>query len=396
MSQSAHSQLGALVGKLRDLHLHAGEPSMRAIAARTSGVVSHSTVHQTLSGKRIPRWGALELIVEALEGDPKEFHSLWKDLRMQTRQAPEGSTSKIVRTAGYRFRLDRTEVTPQAENFLTLEEARRIKKTDGPLAAAQHLGEQIGESWTSPLMATYLPLLEEAGQEAKVAQIVPHFRGIEMRSAEASAMVAEIFDELEEFAEAVRHGKAALRRDPNNSSYAWLVGSYLASLNQRDESHAYYELAHRLKPEDSDFAESYVFSLLTRSEFSKAEEVARNSWSDENIRVFVGIALALQADFVQAETVLRSITKLYSDGVRALAQVLVALDKNDEALSLLADHLEKYPDDLNSGAMYAELLRDAGAMDLFSKALRRLEAAVAREEERTAALMARIREGRRE
>ncbi|MFJ4974940.1 tetratricopeptide repeat protein [Streptomyces coeruleorubidus] len=368
---------------------------MRAIASRTSGVVSHSTVHQTLSGKRIPRWGALELIVEALGGDPGEFHALWKDLRMQARKVPEGGTSRTAQAASYRFRFDLTQSAPHAEDVLTLERARQIKNADGPLAAAQYLEKRIGKSWRSPLMATYLPLLEEAGQESKVAQIVPHLRGIEMHSAEASAAVAEIFDDLEELAEAVRHGKAALRRDPNNSRYAWLVGSYLATLDLLDESHLHYELAHRLNPADSDFAESYINSLLARSEFVEAEEVARDCWGDENIRVYVGIALALQGSFIEAEAVLTSISKLYSDGVRALAQVLVALDKGEEALSLLVDHMEKFPDDLKSGALYAELLRDAGAMDALSEALRRLEAGVVREEERTAALMAKIQAARR-
>lgn len=110
--------------------------------------------------------------------------------------------------------------------------------------------------------------------------------------------------------------------------------------------------------------------------------------------MYAGIALALQGDFSEAESVLSSISKLPSSGIRALAQVLVALDRSDEALVLLANHWEKFPDDLDSGAMYAELLRDAGATEAFSEALNRLEAGVVRERERTAALMAKIRANR--
>ncbi|MEU0579320.1 hypothetical protein ABZ465_18925 [Streptomyces griseoincarnatus] len=364
---------------------------MRAVAGRTAGVVSHSTVHQTLSGRRIPRWGALELIVEALGGDPMEFHPLWKQLRVQARQVPVGSASKSVQSPGYRFKLAMTRHTPQAGNLLILERTRQIKGADGPLAAARYLEKKIGASWNSPLVATYIQLLEEAGQEGKVAEIVPHFRGIEMRSAEASNVVAEIFDELEEYAEAARHGRAALRQDPNNARYAWLLGTYLESMDMLDEALVYYELAHRLKPKDYDFVESYLDSLLEKSQFAKAEEVARTCWEQESLRVYAGISLALQGNFLEAESVLTSISKLASNGVRALAQVRVALDRREDALALLAGHLEKSPNDLNSGAMYAELLRDAGSTEKYSEALRRLEAGIARENERVAAVMAKIR-----
>ncbi|MFG3214866.1 tetratricopeptide repeat protein [Streptomyces tendae] len=351
-------------------------------------------MHQTLSGKRIPRWGALELIIEAMDGDPGEFHSLWKDLRLKARQLPGESASKGVPVSeGYRFRLERIESTPYPEEFLALERASQIKKDDGPLAAAQYLAKRIGKRWNSSLMTVYIPLLEEAGQESKVAQIVPHLRGIEMQSAESSHLVATIFDELEEFTEAVRHGKAALRRDPNNAKYAWLVGSYLATIDLNDESHVHYELANRLDPSDSDFAESYINSLLARSEFSRVVEVAHHLWSDESVRVYAGVALALQGSFAEAEQVLRSISRLRTDGVRALAQVLLATGRSEEALALLADRFENHPSDLKCGAMYVELLRDTGETDV-SEALQRLEAGVVRERENMARVLAKVRAAR--
>jgi hypothetical protein len=65
---------------LRDLHLRAGEPSMRLIARRTQAL-SHDTVHRVLVGPVLPRWGALELVVEALEGDVDTFRLLWISAR---------------------------------------------------------------------------------------------------------------------------------------------------------------------------------------------------------------------------------------------------------------------------------------------------------------------------
>lgn len=69
-----------LRSELRDLHLRAGEPSMRAIARRTdalSHALCHDTVHRVLTGTGVPRWDPLELVVKALNGDVERFRILW-------------------------------------------------------------------------------------------------------------------------------------------------------------------------------------------------------------------------------------------------------------------------------------------------------------------------------
>lgn len=62
--------------ELYELHLLAGQPSMRMIA-RSTGVLSHDTVHRVLTGPDLPQWGTLELVVEALDGDVAAFRGLW-------------------------------------------------------------------------------------------------------------------------------------------------------------------------------------------------------------------------------------------------------------------------------------------------------------------------------
>lgn len=74
-----------LRSELRDLHLRAGEPSMRAIAHATHAL-SHDTVHRVLAGPGVPRWGPLELIVEALHGDVERFRVLWIAARRSVEQ----------------------------------------------------------------------------------------------------------------------------------------------------------------------------------------------------------------------------------------------------------------------------------------------------------------------
>ncbi len=71
----------SLFRQLLTLHRRAGEPSTRDIARRTHGAVSHSTVNAILRGTRFPKWGHLEVIVEALEGDTAHFRELWVQAR---------------------------------------------------------------------------------------------------------------------------------------------------------------------------------------------------------------------------------------------------------------------------------------------------------------------------
>lgn len=74
--QTVPGVAGDILAELRRLHLRAGEPSVRAIA-RSTGAISHDTVHRVLTGPDVPQWGPLELVVEALHGDVEVFRELW-------------------------------------------------------------------------------------------------------------------------------------------------------------------------------------------------------------------------------------------------------------------------------------------------------------------------------
>jgi tetratricopeptide (TPR) repeat protein len=65
----------ALFDALHELHHRAGWPSLRDMSREVG--CSHTTVSTAFSEPRLPRWGLVELIVEALGGDTEEFHRLW-------------------------------------------------------------------------------------------------------------------------------------------------------------------------------------------------------------------------------------------------------------------------------------------------------------------------------
>ena len=64
-----------LVDALHALHHAAGWPSLRVLA-REAGC-SRTTVSRVFSEPRLPSWGVLELLVEAMGGDTTRFHDLW-------------------------------------------------------------------------------------------------------------------------------------------------------------------------------------------------------------------------------------------------------------------------------------------------------------------------------
>lgn len=73
--------ISSLYERLDELHLGAGRPSMRDIAARGGvGRISSSTVHNVFAfrNSRVPRWQFLEEVVKALGGDTTMFLALWQ------------------------------------------------------------------------------------------------------------------------------------------------------------------------------------------------------------------------------------------------------------------------------------------------------------------------------
>lgn len=90
--------LAVLRERLRDLYLYAGEPSSRTLAKQT-GAMSHSTAHGVIRCISLPRWGNLELVVEALKGDVTEFKALWIAAHNARAQPPDYEA--LYRRIGY-------------------------------------------------------------------------------------------------------------------------------------------------------------------------------------------------------------------------------------------------------------------------------------------------------
>jgi predicted ATPase len=92
----ASTELDVLRQHLQRLHRTAGEPSTREIAKRTHGGISHTTVAAVLRCAKNPRWGQVELVVEALGGDTEVFRPWW--IAAQDAIPGVGTTPAPVRT----------------------------------------------------------------------------------------------------------------------------------------------------------------------------------------------------------------------------------------------------------------------------------------------------------
>lgn len=83
-----------LTDALHGLHHRAGWPSLRTLAQQAG--CSHTTVSAVFSSTRLPSWGVLELLVEAMNGDVAEFRELW----LAASAPPDTSTPHAPRIAG--------------------------------------------------------------------------------------------------------------------------------------------------------------------------------------------------------------------------------------------------------------------------------------------------------
>ena len=144
-----------LVEALHALHHRAGWPSLRQLAKDVG--CSHTTVSGVFSSSRLPAWGLLQLIVEAMDGDVGEFHRLWL-----AASAPGPSRPAEVVIAGRReeLRVVRGHLSSRGPGLLLVAAEAGMGKTRLVSVAAEAARSEtfIGVGAGLPLSAQ-VPLL---------------------------------------------------------------------------------------------------------------------------------------------------------------------------------------------------------------------------------------------
>lgn len=103
---SARDAAEELVAALSALRVRAGDPSLRQIASKIAGGpggrISHTTVADALSGRRVPSWPAVAAIVRALEGDEQTFRRAWVEATERPATPTASERQEVLFVTRYR------------------------------------------------------------------------------------------------------------------------------------------------------------------------------------------------------------------------------------------------------------------------------------------------------
>jgi hypothetical protein len=201
-----------LFDALRELYLRAGEPSMRTLARQCgSGVISYNTVHQVLTGSKLPKLGHVEVVVAQLGGDEQHFRELWIAARRaedELRAGPEFPNG-----------------TPLASDNAS-HNASHDDNGAQTVAAARREAERI----LAEARAQAAEIIEQARSQAATLVAAPQVTVLAEPRSDAPVAPAEhrpLADELFLVGHDHRTGRAVISRQILDSG---LVGAVLAEL----------------------------------------------------------------------------------------------------------------------------------------------------------------------
>lgn len=140
---------------LHELHHQAGWPSLRVLA-REAGC-SHTTISSVFSAPRLPAWGVIEVLVEAMRGDVNHFRDLW----LRAGSPADGPNAARPRIAGRRgeLALVRRHLRSGTGLLLVVGEAGMGKSRLVSTAASLESGSVFVTSGNCLPLSTEVPLL---------------------------------------------------------------------------------------------------------------------------------------------------------------------------------------------------------------------------------------------
>lgn len=305
---------------LRKLRLNAGDPSTREIARMTGSAISHTAVHQLLTGRRAGRWGAVELIVEALCGDITEAREMWRRARQfetearRNLDAPSGQPSQKSYTPGnshfYNWAYTYAVHSVASHHFERKEYELALELVKGEI-------DRTPERYCTSAHMLYAEIL--IAQKDPTGALSELAEQCKLRTAQdpevANYFAYTIYAEVEDFESAIRFGKQAVQLDPENGDYHWRLALYLSDMGaDATEELKHLRRAHRAVPSDADFASRLMEALITEGLYSEAESVGRRYTPRPDVRpgsywevpFHLGKSLALQGKLDEAAEELRA------------------------------------------------------------------------------------------
>lgn len=164
--------------------------------------------------------------------------------------------------------------------------------------------------------------------------------------------LAEAYDELGRFPEAIHHRREAVRLQPNESTYHYNLAMTLAAANQRDEAIRHYQRALELDPNEPRTHNNLAILLGETGNdavaLSHYAEVVRLRPADAFYRYNYGVALMRAGRYADAVASYEAVLRLQSDHADAhfnLGTALMRLNRVQEALEHYVAALKLKPAD---------------------------------------------------
>src|SRR2546421_10390435 len=206
-----------LFDSLRELYLRAGEPSMRNLARQCgSGVISYNTVHQVLTGSKLPKLGHVEVVVAQLGGDEERFRELWIAARRAEDELPDGSPDEELP--------DESPVTSHDDNGARRLAAARLEAEKILAEARAQAAEIVEQARMQAVRLIAAPQVTARADGARLGLTGPESRAT---AAAAPAEHRPVADELFLVGHDHRTGRSAISRQILD---AGLVGAVLSEL----------------------------------------------------------------------------------------------------------------------------------------------------------------------
>ncbi|MEV6928198.1 hypothetical protein AB0M46_27420 [Dactylosporangium sp. NPDC051485] len=189
----------ALREQLRRLRLHSGNPSYREISRQTRQAISHTTVAAVLRCEKNPKWGHLEVLVDALGGDLERYRLLWIAAE-EAGTAPNRVAADPGQTASADLNLkavSRSETSEQSTTTLSTRRARPKHKPSRrrsliPAGPAASLGVAQALDAVSPVKL----YVTESGRGQPTQPLIVGAIEVEHDSEETEQRTLELFRRL--------------------------------------------------------------------------------------------------------------------------------------------------------------------------------------------------------
>ncbi|MFF8549951.1 hypothetical protein ACF07Z_24125 [Streptomyces albidoflavus] len=234
--------------RLLRLKRESGEPSLRVISRRTGDAVSRTTAGSVLNGVGLPRWGPLELVVEALGGDLDEFRELWV--------AARDEASPLDLPTSLTMEREPEEATVVAELSLPELQAAEEDLQDQAATSGRREGEARSELLTALEVRADLAdqlneLHERLGRErGRNEELRRRVAGLEAELAAHTDRVERLQDELRE----VRDERLILQ-EKLNGLHARRAELYFTWAREEETRRRAAERARRERDQDVDALE---------------------------------------------------------------------------------------------------------------------------------------------